>query len=174
MQSKYKYLFGSKMLKLDNPRDEDWITFVESARGDKLADDGEHKHSINFELRRIRSFMQGQNEPTDSYKALIFYQLSSGFEQAPDYIFGFFNILEHKKVWADHLKNYMNQESTEKFAHTYDNLHKKFYHILYQYYMITEDTHFISDEARAKVQKIHDLEMPASYFYELKELINSL
>jgi hypothetical protein len=174
MQSKYKYLFGSKMLKLENPRDEDWITFVDAPRNAKLPDDGEHKHRKEFEMRRIDSFVQGKNEPTDSYKALIFYQLSSGFEQDPDYIFGFFNILEHKKVWADHLKNYMNQESTEKFAHTYDNLHKKFYHILYQYYMITEDTHFISDEARANVQKIHDLEMPASYFYELKEMINSL
>lgn len=173
MQSKYKYLFGSKMLKLDNPRDEDWIAFVDTPRNEPL-DKDEHQHRINFEMRRIRSFIQGQNEPTDSYKALIFYQLSSGFQEDPDYIFGFFDILKHKKVWADHLKNYMSLESTEKFAHTYDNLHKKFYHILYQYYMITEDTHFISDEAKAKVQKIHDLEMPNSYFYELRELINSL
>lgn len=173
MQSKYKYLFGSKMLKLDNPRDEDWIAFVDTPRNEPL-DKDEHQHRINFEMRRIRSFIQGQNQPTDSYKALIFYQLSSGFQEDPDYIFGFFDILKYKKVWADHLKNYMSLESTEKFAHTYDNLHKKFYHILYQYYMITEDTHFISDEARAKVQKIHDLEMPASYFYELKEMINSL
>lgn len=173
MQSKYKYLFGSKMLKLDNPRDEDWIAFVDTPRNEPL-DKDEHQHRINFEMRRIRSFIQGQNEPTDSYKALIFYQLSSGFQEDPDYIFGFFDILKHKKVWADHLKNYMSLESTEKFAHTYDNLHKKFYHILYQYYMITEDTHFISDEARAKVQKIHDLEVPASYFYELRELINRL
>lgn len=173
MQSKYKYLFGSKMLKLDNPRDEDWIAFVDTPRNEPL-DKDEHQHRINFEMRRIRSFIQGQNEPTDSYKALIFYQLSSGFQEDPDYIFGFFDILKHKKVWADHLKNYMSLESTEKFAHTYENLHKKFYHILYQYYMITEDTHFISDEAKAKVQKIHDLEMPNSYFYELRELINSL
>ena len=173
MQSKYKYLFGSKMLKLDNPRDEDWIAFVDTSRNEPL-DKDEHQHRINFEMRRIRSFIQGQNEPTDSYKALIFYQLSSGFQEDPEYIFGFFDILKYKKVWADHLKNYMSLESTEKFAHTYDNLHKKFYHILYQYYMITEDTHFISDEARAKVQKIHDLEMPNSYFYELRELINRL
>ena len=173
MQSKYQYLFGSKMLKLDNPRDEDWIAFVDTPRNEPL-DKDEHQHRINFEMRRIRSFIQGQNEPTDSYKALIFYQLSSGFQEDPDYIFGFFDILKHKKVWADHLKNYMSLESTEKFAHTYENLHKKFYHILYQYYMITEDTHFISDEAKAKVQKIHDLEMPNSYFYELRELINSL
>jgi hypothetical protein len=40
--------------------------------------------------------------------------------------------------------------------------------------MITEDVHFISEAAMVDVQKIHDLEMPASYFYELKEMINSL
>jgi hypothetical protein len=40
--------------------------------------------------------------------------------------------------------------------------------------MIKENTHQISDEAKINVQKIHDLEMPSSYFYELKDLINSL
>jgi hypothetical protein len=40
--------------------------------------------------------------------------------------------------------------------------------------MIKENTHQISDEAKINVQKIHDLEMPSSYFYELRELINSL
>jgi hypothetical protein len=40
--------------------------------------------------------------------------------------------------------------------------------------MIKENTHWISEPAKELVQKIHDLEMPSSYFYELKDLINSL
>lgn len=171
---KYKYLFGSKMLKLNNPRDEDWLTFVDVPRGTKLEDNGEHQHRLEFEKRRIKSFIEGRNMPTDSYKALIFYQLSGGFQDDANYVFNDFNILEHKEVWIAHLKNYINLPETEQFAFTFDNLHKKFYHILYQYYMITENVHFISDEAKVNVQKIHDLEMPSAYFYELRDLINSL
>ena len=40
--------------------------------------------------------------------------------------------------------------------------------------MIMENAHWISNEAKANVQKIHDLEMPSSYFYELRDLINNL
>ena len=112
--------------------------------------------------------------PTDSYKALIFYQLSGGFQEDANYIFKDFNILEHKEVWIAHLKNYMNLPETEQFAFSFDKLHKKFYHILYQYYMITEDTHFISEAAKAEVQKIHDFEEPKEKFFGLKDLINSL
>ena len=86
-----------------------------------------------------------------------------------------FNILQHKDRWIACLKSYMNLERTEKLVlQEKRGLSKKFYHILYQYYMIKENTHFISEEAKNHVQKIHDLNMPSSYFYELKELINQL
>lgn len=170
----YKYLFGSKMLKLNNPRDEDWITFVDVPKGTPVDNQAGHQHRLEFEQRRVKTFIEGKNMPTDSYKALIFYQLSCGFQDDSNYPFNDFNILEHKEVWAEHLKNYINLDTTEQFAFTFDNLHKKFYHLLYQYYMITENVHFISAEAKAEVQKIHDLEVPSSYFYELRKLINAL
>lgn len=170
----YKYLFGSKMLKLDNPRDEDWLEFVDVPRGTKIDNKEENRHRLGFEKFRVKSFIEGKNMPTDGYKALIFYQLSCGFHEEENYPFNDFNILEHKKVWVEHLKNYINLPKTEQLAMSADNLHKKFYHLLYQYYMITENTHFISDEAREKVQKIHDLEVPNTEFFGLKELINSI
>jgi hypothetical protein len=102
------------------------------------------------------------------------YQISVGFHDDENYPFKEFNILEHKEVWIKWLKAYMNAEDTETWATTKDVLPKQFYHILYQYYMITENVHFISDEAKVDVQKIHDLEMPSSYFYELRDKINSL
>ena len=40
--------------------------------------------------------------------------------------------------------------------------------------MITEGVHFISEAAMVDVQKIHDLEMPSSYFYTIRDLINGL
>lgn len=169
MISNYPILLGSKMLRMNNYRDEDWLTFVDIPPEEKK--NGEI--SIPFLLNLIHSFVEGKNVPGDASKALYLYQISEGFHTSDDYPISF-NILEHKNVWIQCLKSYMNSERTEKSIENRDILLKKFYHILYQYHMIIEDTHWISDEARVNVQKIHDLEMPSSYFYELRELINSL
>jgi hypothetical protein len=167
----YKYLTGSKMLKLENNRDEDWITFV--AADSKIAQK-KGCHSIAFYQTILKHFIGGINIAADPYKALYLYQLSNGFIVDEEYPFKDFNILEHKEVWVKWLKAYINAKSSEDWATKTEVLPKQFYHLLYQYYMIKENTHWISDEAKAEVQKIHDLEMPSSYFEELKALINSL
>jgi hypothetical protein len=110
----------------------------------------------------------------EPYKATALYQLSREFFNDKDYPFNNFNILEHVEIWKEWLKAYMNGKKIEAWATKADTLPKQFYHVLYQYYMITENEHWISDSAKAEVQKIHDLEMPSSYFYELRDLINSL
>ena len=67
----------------------------------------------------------------------------------------------------------MNTYDTNVLAHA-SHLPKQFYHLVYQYYMLQENTHYISAQGFSIVQKIHDFEMPASYFYELRDLINAL
>lgn len=166
----YKCLYGSKMLKLDNCSDEDWVFLVDNSR--KYVN-GIATMNYPFYNRLVGSFTKGRNADGDPYKALFLYQLSKGFHDDPEYPFDF-NVLEYKPILAKCLQTYINLPRLEQEAMRTANLSKKFYHLLYQYYMITEDTHFISDEARANVQKIHDLEMPSSYFYELRELINGL
>lgn len=166
-----KYLFGSKMLKLKNNRDEDWQIFIPDHP------DGERKRgyrSIKFFNIFIEDFKKGKNQPEDFYKSCFLYQLSGGFHEEENYPFKDFNILEHKDVWIKQLKGYMNLPETEEKALKDDILPKTFYHILYQYNMIIEGIHFISEEAKTDVQKIHDFEIPSSYFCELRDLINSL
>lgn len=166
-----KYLFGSKLLKLNNCRDEDWLIFVDShseARGQRGV------RSIPFYNTLIEHFVNGNNDVDDFFKSCYLYQTSCGFFNDENYPFNHFNILEHKEVWINQLKGFMNLDTTKENALKSDILRKSFYHILYQYYMIKENTHWISDEAKANVQKIHDIEMPSSYFYELRDLINSL
>ena len=165
------YLYGSKMLKLNNCRDEDWLVFIDEKPSKSMA---QGERSLPFYKRINTNFIEGRNAPADPFKALYIYQLSTGFHEDTDYPFNDFNILEHKAVWIECLKSFMNDEAIEQLAIKTDILHKIFYHILYQYNMIVEDVHFISDEAKVNVQKIHDLEMPSSYFYELRELINGL
>ena len=159
------------MLKLNNCRDEDWYSFVNQSA---LAIKDSGTKSINAMTRMINHFAMGKNQPYDTIKALVLYQVSAPFHDDAEYPFSFFNIFNHKTVWINHLKNYINLDKTEAWANKYDVLPKRFYHLLYQYHMIKEDAHWISDEAKVNVQKIHDLEMPSSYFYELRDLINSL
>lgn len=166
-----KYLFGSKMLKLENNRDEDWLTFTTDNA--KTARENGYK-SIPFYQTIINFFVRGKNIKSDPFNALFLYQLSTDFIDDAEYPFKDFNILEYKEVWKEWLKEYVNSENIESWATKADILPKQFYHLLYQYYMITENAHWISDSAKAEVQKIHDLEMPSSYFYELRDLINSL
>jgi hypothetical protein len=166
-----KYLFGSKMLKLENARDEDRISFVDM-RGKEIKD--YTQRSIPLYKSTIKNFIAGKNVKSDIYRAIHLYQLSAGFNGDDEYPFNDFNILEHKEVWKQWLKAFVNDEKNEGIATKGDYLPKSYYQILYQYNMIIEDTHWISDEAKVNVQKIHDLEMPSSYFYELRDLINSL
>lgn len=166
-----KYLFGSKLLRLDNCRDEDWLTFVDDYRGD---DRKAGERSLKFYKKIVERFTQGKNKGEDFFKSCYLYQTSCGFFNDEAYPFNDFNILEYKTVWIKQLKDYMDLDATETEALKGETLPKYFYHILYQYYMITENTHWISDGAKVNVQKIHDLEMPSSYFYELRDLINAL
>lgn len=167
----HKCILGSKMLQIKNPRDVDEITFVDKPSW-QVRERG--TRSIPFMKIIIDSFVKGKNKPSDHFKSMYIYQQSAEFFDDENYPFGDFNILEHKDVWIEQLRGYMNLASTEEMAMKEDILPKNFYHILYQYNMIVENVHLISDEARVNVQRIHDLEMPSSYFYELRELINKL
>ena len=166
----YKCLFGSKCLGLCNCSDEDWAIIT-----DKRIKyiDGVATINYPFYSKIVQNFINGRNAEGDAYKALFLYQLSKGFHSEPEYPFDF-NILEYKERWKECLKSYINLPRVEDNAISGEVLSKKYYHLLYQYYMITENVHFISDEAKAQVQKIHDLEMPSTYFYELRKLINAL
>lgn len=166
-----RYLFGSKLLGLDNCRDEDWLTFVDDYRGD---DRKAGERSLKFYKKIVERFTEGKSRDEDFFKSCYLYQTSCGFFDDEAYPFNDFNIFEHRKVWIRQLKGFMSLDTTESEALKGEMLPKHFYHILYQYYMIIENTHRISDEAKANVQKIHDLEMPSSYFCELRDLVNTL
>ena len=92
-----KFLFGSKMLKLQNNRDEDWIQFVDKM-GKEIVNSEER--SIPFYKTTIQHFVIGERFMKDHlYNAGHLYQLSSGFDHGEDYPFNNFNILQHKSIW---------------------------------------------------------------------------
>lgn len=166
-----KFLLGSAMLGLKNNRDEDWVEFVDKM-GKEINIQGQR--SIPYNQFSIKYFISGEHLKANEYNAIYLYQLSNGFMHGEDYPFESFNILDHKEIWVKWLQHYLNSDKIEQMAIKKDVLPKHFYHILYQYYMIKENMHWISEESKEEVQKIHDLDIPSTYFYTLKELINSL
>lgn len=167
----HKIVLGSRMLQMNNPRDTDEIVLVDKPSWE-VRDTG--CRSIPFTRMIIDHFIKGKTKANDPYTSFYIFQLSAPFFDDKNYPLNDFNILEHKEVWINQLKGYINHGDTEAKALAEEMLPKRYYHLLYQYHMIKENTHRISDEARVNVQKIHDLEMPSSYFYELRDLINSL
>lgn len=166
------FLFGSKLLRLNNCRDEDWRSFYFGNSPDSHSE--QHSINLDVELERINNFTRKRYIHENPNKALYLYQMSRGFHEKEDDFPIYFNILNYKDIWVEVLQSYVNSITTENTALRTDILPKKFYHLLYQYHMIREDAHWISDEAKVDVQKIHDFEMPSSYFYELRDLINNL
>lgn len=121
----------------------------------------------------LNEYTQGNNHPLDAYKTLYLYQLSNGFHNEESYDFKDFNIFNYKTIWIQQLQNHFAILNLQQIAQL-QVLPKFFYHYLYQYYMIIENTHYISNGAKEPVQKIHDLQMPGEYVYELSNLIYSL
>lgn len=162
-----KILFGSQILRLRNPRDIDDFIFYEEPY--------QQKPSIIGRTKWIECFKKGLTCPEDQSMVCWLYQYSGAFhENVENYPWIDFDIFEHKERWINQLKSFINLPSTEEFALSRKILHKRFYHLMYQYYMITENVYYISEEGMEYVQKIHDFEMPNSFFYELREKINSL
>jgi hypothetical protein len=150
-----KILVGSSLLQLDNCRDINKIEVM--------------GHHYNI----IKQFKLGAISTRDFYAAWGLFQLSNGFHDELDYPFADFDIFNYKEIWIKCLVTYFKSLNITKIAQQYV-LPKYYYQYLYQYYMIKENQHYISAEAKAEVQKIHDLEVPGSYIYRIKELIDSL
>ena len=155
-----KYLVGSQMLKLANFRDSDLI---------ELGD-----YSKAFIVKALPNFIAKNICPGDAFFGRHLFQYSNEFHIGhKEYPYKDFNIFDYKETWISCLKSYIAFLDLNLNKNT-THLPKHLWNALYQYYMIKENTHWISEEAKAEVQKIHDLEMPTSYFEELKALINSL
>lgn len=171
MATKFVCLFGSQLLKLDNCRDEDWCEYADVAQTAEVSSNS--PRSIQATKDFLENFKRGAVPAGDNYSTLMVYQFSDYWHKE-EYPFAGFNIFEHQKEWIRHLKGFMNDENIERNALKKEKLQKEFYHIVYQYYMIKEQQFDISKEGRLLVQKIHDLEMPSLFFYELKKQINQL
>ena len=169
------YLVGSRLLMLDNCRDTDYIYFdgIKQSSGNNCC-------YIKMNLPHVELILSQMGNPAKTLRSFNFpvcnyyYQFSSCFQ--PDDFPIKWDIRDNKEAWKTLLKQHIsNQKAVDKYINPSEGLCKKpLYNIAYQYFMIVDDAVWLSGEHKQIVQKIHDLEMPSDYFYELKEKILAL
>ena len=170
-----QFLFGSRLLKLDNCRDYDYVHFdtdeVVRIEGEHhINHNSYHVESVFRNIRDSKTKLLSNNFIIINY----FYQFSKCFHPEPDYPLQC-DIRNIKEGWITLLKRHINDSEAEKrYTENTDILRKNFYHIAYQYFMIVDNAIYLEGEHKQIVQKIHDKEMPVAYFQELKQLINAL
>jgi hypothetical protein len=167
------YLVGSKLLRLDNCGDTDYVYF------DKGLDfsPAPNYHYIQYSAKELdfilKLFKSRPNNCLDFISYL--FQFSSCFHPESDYPVTW-NVFEDKKAWVKALNVLMTDKgSYEKFIDADAGvLKKEFYNVAYQYYMIIESSPWLSKHNLDIVQKIHDRKMDINYFNFLKKKIAEL
>lgn len=171
------YVVGSSLLNLKNCHDVDRIYFADSPvptlptqTGDYFCKNLDFIKLILAKSDHPEKFAKDFNRPVCGH----FFQYSRGFHPEPEYPIEW-DIMEHKQGWKQILKNHITHEEAEEYYILENGICRKtLYNIAYQYYMLLDDTIWVTGEHLDIVQKIHDRQMPAEYFYELREQILAL
>ena len=170
------YIVGSKMLGLSNCGDTDIVCY-----GNPGVKHTEGTQFIYKDLDALKLFLSKFDDP-DSLAGHFnrpfcghFYQHSKCFHPDVENYPIDWDVREHKEGWKKILKNHITHEEAEGYYILKEGVCRKtLYNIAYQYYMILRDTVWLNEEDLAIVQKIHDLQMPAEYFYILRDQILAL
>lgn len=168
------YPIGSAMLKLNNIRDKDYLTFDEP--GQKIRVENNiifDIHSVNKEFFEQAVFFNTTQLEKDSqhfeYQQFIAYQLDYSINNGTPY--PQYNILEYKKPLYNLMSKYILNglpPFSSGFLEKPGVCDKKLYHIAYNIYILLNNSTILTKEQRENIQKIHDRMMPITFLTELK------
>lgn len=172
-----KFLIGSKLLDLINNKDEDYICLTDEEKFRKEFID--NKEILYMPQNMLLSRLNFQLD--DNYGHLRYYLYITSYQYDQNIIGQDFPIkyhyLEHKDQYMkliDHIIK--NKEFNFNKDITADNrcCTKIIYHIAYNIFILKNNSPIITEEQKAIIQKIHDLEMPIDYLDELEKTFKSI
>lgn len=170
-----KYLIGSKLLNLNRAKSANYLV---------LSTEQDHTYDCiggclvclrsHNDIEKFTKFNVEFNR--QNIEKLIFnYQLDSSIigQNFPIE----YHLLDYKNKVIEMLKTivdnrYLNFNKKVKIKGEYCS--KKIYHVAYNTFIIQNNSPIITDEQRAIIQKIHDIQMPIEYLDELAQIIKSL
>lgn len=169
-----KYIIGSTLLGLSNNRDNDYLYLVDSEEEYNTVrfENGEDKH-----IRTTAEIIKCMNFETDVniWRKLINYQLDKeiiGQNFPIEY-----HILNHKEEAKNLLKSIVKNKDmnfNKNITSGNNCCTKDIYHIAYNLFILQNNSPIITDDQKAIIQQIHDIQMPISYLDELATAINLL
>lgn len=163
-----KYQIGSKILGLNNARDNDYLAVVE---------DTNYYNRIvtsEYELKEISQDLLLKNLNFETRFAIYNYQYDKqiiGNEFPIEY-----HLMEHRKQLIEFISNVINnKEMNFNKRITVNNgcCSKLIYHVAWNIFALINNNVILTEEQKEIVQKIHDEEMPIKYLDTLTSLFRN-
>ena len=172
------YLVGSKLLKINNNRDVDYLNLVKSATTEELKlrkENGAEIHTRTEEMeRRTLNF-----ELPFTYQAIHWYIVTYQLDKSiigQDFPIKH-SVLEKRDKYIEMLNWIVDNQALNFKKNEWlnrGNCSKIIYHIEYIVFILENNSTVLTDEQKVIVQKIHDTQMPQDYLDELAERIRNL
>lgn len=169
-----KYLIGSKLLNLKNPKDTDYL--ILSNHSEKLIQNGEEYFIRDRKIfDKILFFQEDPTLTKLSNYTLMLSNYQMDYRIIKQNFPIHYNILEHKKELI-HFLDFIIIKKKFNFSYDFkqDVVHKRLYHFAYNLFILQNNNVELTKEQFNIVQKIHDGEMPISYLDEMKSLLEEI
>ena len=164
-----KYQVGSKLLGLENNKDNDFVVICEDiVITRRIVENGEE---IFYKTREELINTLNFNSP-NNYNTLYNYQYDRdiiGKDFPVDY-----HILEHKNKLVIYLQKIVDNRLfnfNKLVTCNGGNCSPKIYHIAYNAFILKNNSPIITEGQKEIIQKIHDAKMPISYLDDLEKMI---
>lgn len=169
-----EYIIGSKLLNLDNTKDNDVLVISSKYEYNRFKVNG--NDCLFRSEQNIKDHLSFNVFMPEAYSKLIYnYQLDA------DIIGQDFPIEYHLLDYKDKVIELLNYIVDNKLLNfnplisvRRNNCSKLVYHIAYNTFIIQNNSTMITEEQKAIIQKLHNGEMPRAYLSELKAIIKRL
>ena len=171
-----KFLVGSSLLNLSNPKDTDYVVIVDTEEElETLKNSGNKEFGDNHYLTKSM-LVQNLNFEYSEYRSLINYQYDATINPAFGSYYEY-HILDYKDTLKTLLKKIAKVKSNNlnKRVMTENGCCTKLvYHIAYNTFILINNSPIITNDQKAIIQSIHDKNMPIDYIDDLILLIDNL
>jgi hypothetical protein len=168
-----KYLIGSKLLGLDNNKDNDYLIISDEYDYKRKYENGEDV--LYRSTENMQKFMMFDVDmKTNAGLLLLNYQLDKNIigQNFPIE----YNLLDYRSQLIELLNMIVEYKllNFSKRISSKGHCSKRLYHIAYNIFIIQNNSPIITEEQKAIIQKLHDRQMSITYIDELSEMIANL
>ena len=180
-----RYLLGSKILKLDNSRDHDYIVVSEGEEyrrewlenGEDILYIGEITLKNKLEFKDIDSLISNNTPSNRQLLNRMLYNYQYDKDIMPEEFCITYTLLDYREELTKLLKHIKEKKLfnfNKRIKINNQFCSKIVYHIAYNIFILQNNSPILTQEQKEIIQKIHDFKMPVEYVDVLNEMIDNL